>query len=429
MNKIKVIDSIMGSGKTAFVKNKINEEYKEGTSDNKYLFITPYLKQIECIESDLEGNIISETGIIYECPNANFKQPKHLGIGKLEGLHDLILDNQNIATTHALFTHSTNETYELLKVNEYIIVIDEVLQLVDTLAVSVPDYEMLINNNKIKVNEFNELIWLDKKYSGEFSYLKRMCENGLVIESMIKPPKKSKEDEEDNPPIQLLVWNFNPRIFKNYSNDIYILTYLFEGSYMYLYFKTHSIDYDKYTIQNNNIIPYTEDIKEDKEHIKKLINIYDGRLNNVGDKKTALSKSWFKNSNNRLLVKQLQKNITNYLRNINKAKSDDIIWTTFKDYEYKLKGKGYSKSFIQCSEKGSNEYGDRHYIAYCCNRFFNPDDITYFSSNNVTVNDDIWALSEMIQFIWRSAIRNNEEIYLYIPSDRMRNLLINWLEN
>lgn len=35
----------------------------------------------------------------------------------------------------------------------------------------------------------------------------------------------------------------------------------------------------------------------------------------------------------------------------------------------------------------------------------------------------------MVQFIWRSRIRNNEPIHVYIPSARMRNLFIRWLND
>lgn len=42
--------------------------------------------------------------------------------------------------------------------------------------------------------------------------------------------------------------------------------------------------------------------------------------------------------------------------------------------------------------------------------------------------EEQFALSEMIQFIWRSAIRDNKPIKLYIPSVRMRNLLEKWIE-
>jgi len=37
-------------------------------------------------------------------------------------------------------------------------------------------------------------------------------------------------------------------------------------------------------------------------------------------------------------------------------------------------------------------------------------------------------LSEMVQWVWRSAIREGNEIVLYVPSERMRNLFTNWLE-
>ena len=40
----------------------------------------------------------------------------------------------------------------------------------------------------------------------------------------------------------------------------------------------------------------------------------------------------------------------------------------------------------------------------------------------------MYALSEMIQLIFRSGIRNNEDINIYIPSSRIRKLLIDFLE-
>lgn len=411
----------MGSGKSLRVKQMINNDYKDNFSTKKYIFVTPFLKQIE----DKENS----TGVINECPNANFKQPKNFGEGKLENLHNLIINNENIAMTHALFTYATQQTYDLLRINEYVIIIDEVIQLVDTTTLTLKDYEMLVQTNTIKVNEFKEIVWLDKEYDGVFKYLKELCERGTVVESVIKEKHDKNNNKDKEKSIQLLVWNLNPEIFTLHSNDIYILTYLFEGSYMYLYFLNHGIKYDKLTIKNNSIVDFSEYPSCDKTYLKELIHIYDGKLNNIGDYEYALSKSWFDDKKNKPLVRQLQKNVYNFFRNVYPCKSNEIIWTTFKDYKNKLKGKGYTKGFVQCAEKGSNEYGDRKYIAYCCNRFFHPDDIIYFSKRNIAVNDELWALSEMIQFIWRSAIRNNQEIYLYIPSKRMRDIFVNWLEN
>lgn len=410
----------MGSGKTTKIKNLINEEYKQGTSNKKFIFVTPFLKQIE----DKENN----SGIIIDCPKANFKQPKNLGKGKLDSLHKLIIENYNIATTHTLFTYATDQTYDLLRMNEYVIIIDEVIQLVETTAITLNDYEML-QESTIKVNEYKEIVWLDDEYIGLFHYLKSLCKRGTVVESFIKESKKRDKKTKEKTIVQLLVWNLNPEIFKLHTNDIYLLTYLFEGSYMYLYFLNHGIEFEKLTLENNEIVEFKSYPKNDKVHLRELIDIYEGKLNNIGDYEYALSKAWFEDSKNKIFVKQLKKNIYNFFRNMYDCRVDEIIWTTFKDMKDRLKGKGYTNGFVQCAEKGSNEYGERTHIAYCCNRFFHPDDISYFSKKNISVNNDLWALSEMIQFIWRSAIRNNKKIYLYIPSKRMRKLFTDWLYN
>lgn len=57
----------------------------------------------------------------------------------------------------------------------------------------------------------------------------------------------------------------------------------------------------------------------------------------------------------------------------------------------------------------------------------NPYIKQFFLDREVKVNEDVFALSELIQWIWRSRIRNNEPINLYIPSKRMRELLTGWL--
>ncbi|MEG2695893.1 MAG: hypothetical protein RR966_15745, partial [Acinetobacter sp.] len=43
--------------------------------------------------------------------------------------------------------------------------------------------------------------------------------------------------------------------------------------------------------------------------------------------------------------------------------------------------------------------------------------------------EDIFALSEMVQWVWRSAIREGNPINIYVPSSRMRDLLERWLED
>ena len=93
-----------------------------------------------------------------------------------------------------------------------------------------------------------------------------------------------------------------------------------------------------------------------------------------------------------------------------------------------LTGKGYTNGFLSYNIRATNEYRKRTCLAYCVNVFFNPFMKNYFLAYGVEVQEDVYALSEMIQWIWRSAIRDGEEIWVYIAStDRAVTRLLNVL--
>jgi hypothetical protein len=167
--------------------------------------------------------------------------------------------------------------------------------------------------------------------------------------------------------------------------------------------------------------------------LRDKIHILENRkINSIGDGRTALSFSWYRKM--RLLgnegsLPQLRKNISNVFKNIFKATSREVLWTAFKGSTEQLLGKGYSSAFIPYNLRASNEYSSRKYLAYCVNNFPRPWEVKYYREHGVEVDADGYALSILIQWIFRSAIRNNEEVWLYLPSARMRNLLIQWLNN
>jgi hypothetical protein len=51
----------------------------------------------------------------------------------------------------------------------------------------------------------------------------------------------------------------------------------------------------------------------------------------------------------------------------------------------------------------------------------------YLENDKFKYNEDDYALSALLQWIWRSAIRNGKKVKIYIPSPRMRQLLTDWL--
>ena len=42
--------------------------------------------------------------------------------------------------------------------------------------------------------------------------------------------------------------------------------------------------------------------------------------------------------------------------------------------------------------------------------------------------EELYALGEMVQWIYRSQIRRGDPIVIYIPSKRMRDILIGWVD-
>jgi hypothetical protein len=396
----------MGSGKTSAAINLMNND-----TENNYIFITPYLPEVERIKTS--------------CKERKFYEPKVFSkygetFYKIDSLHKLLEDNKNIATTHALFKMSTQETRELIHTGNYILILDEVMEVIKQLEVSPSDVQMLLNEKWI-INNNNQIEWntekenIEGEYTGEFSTVKRLALNKNLILHNGK----------------ILFWNFPADIFKLFK-EVYILTYMFDAQLQKYYYDMNNITYEKYISVNENdsyIFKKNENYsdKEIKAELKEKINIYYGSLNIIGEDKHSLSKSWYDNKKH--LHKKLKNNVTNYFINIMGTKSNFNMWTTFKTFKGKLSGKGYTKGFVSCTARATNEYSHKNTLAYTINRFINPIIKEYFYSYNVSLNDDLFALSELIQWIWRSDIRNNNKINLYIPSSRMRQLLIDWLND
>lgn len=57
-----------------------------------------------------------------------------------------------------------------------------------------------------------------------------------------------------------------------------------------------------------------------------------------------------------------------------------------------------------------------------------PDIKQFVEHYRIEFDDDLFSLSALLQWIWRSRIRDGEPINIFIPSERMRNLLITWIE-
>lgn len=397
---VRIVDEMMGRGKTSAAINFINSS----DDDQKFLFITPYLTEIE--------------RIMKECPRKKFRQPYYLRGRKLEGIKELINNGCNIISTHALFQKFDLEVIDLCRAKNYTLIMDEVTDVIEKYDISDADFKVL-HENFADIDEDTGLLrWkASNDYHGKFAEEKRLCElNSLAYYGG-----------------SIMIWLFPIEAF-NAFRHIYILTYMFKAQLQRYYYDYYHLPYQYIFVKGNSKDTYTfteeKEIVNEEYNYEQLIHIlYDSKLNLIGDRETDLSKAWYERNKNNSSMRQLKNNILNFFVNKRKSKTADNIWTTFKDYKKLLSGKGYGRGFVPLNMRASNDYRNRSSIAYPVNRYINPCIKQFFSKHGVKVDEDAYALSEMLQFIWRSAIRDGKEIWIYVPSVRMRTLLEQWISD
>lgn len=226
----------------------------------------------------------------------------------------------------------------------------------------------------------------------------------------------------------------NPELLRSFD-EVFMLTYLFNGQYQKAYLDYFGFDYRVVGVESDANGYRFSDRPDEPPPLDyhDLIHIVDSpKLNAVGDKTYTLSKSWYdKRGYNNAEIRTLRNGMKKFFQSVQGGGQDTRLWTCYKSDVNKLvdsKTGRFRKNFLQTSARATNEYKDRTDVAYMVNRFADPNIMKFFHAQNITIDADAFALSEMLQWIWRSAIRDDRPINLYIPSKRMRELLINWID-
>ena len=398
-NEVIIVDEMMGSGKSTAAINYINNS----SDDERFIVITPYLDEVK--------------RYVESCKQKNFKEPLKKNGKKITDFKDLIRKGCNIVCTHALFQRFDDEIIDICKALDYTMIMDEVAEVVQEYDITSDDIHMLLSKY-CYTDDDGKLIWREEfnSYHGKFYEVKNLCKlGGLAI-------------VRD----KALMWLFPVEVFKAFKRT-FILTYMFDAQLQRYYYDYYGIKYRYMYVNGDDLSSYhfseTREPRKSKYDYHKLINIIDNyKMNVIGEKSNDLSKEWYKKYKGTALMKQLQNNMINFFRHIRNDNSKDNVWTTFKDYKSCISAKGYTRGFIELNMRATNAFRDRTSVAYPVNRFFNPFIVHFFNDHGVKINEEDYALSEMLQWIWRSAIREGNEIWIYIPSSRMRGLLKKWIE-
>lgn len=444
---ITMVDAPCGAGKTEWAISHMNAHPQES-----FIFVTPYLDEIERIKRG--------TKMAFYAPQ-NFQRVDLLGGDsgaktKLEDFNDLLAAGRNIVTTHATFCNATQETVKIIRDNGYNLILDETVDVLVPLndIVSSPDNrvnkrdaELMSANGLIEVGNDCRVCWtggnlpIDGKERHKFCEIQRHSDNGtlLLIDG------------------KFFIWEFPPEVFEA-MESVTVLTYMPEGSYMGAYLRLHNLEYSKMSVigeygKGFELVPYQVDLKQRKEW-KQLITLY-------SDKKPTdygpLSVTWYRREvEGRKKSEEackLRKGLRRYFETVN-AKANDVMWCCPKDCRDTIAPRGYKitrelsdeekcgksqarleeyideeglRCWVSSSARATNQFSNRHVLAYMLKLSPNPEIAKYFGKQGASFSVDTFALSGLIQWVWRSAIRKGEPITLYLPSPKMLQLFAEWL--
>ncbi|ACN14895.1 hypothetical protein HRM2_17910 [Desulforapulum autotrophicum HRM2] len=400
-----ILEGICGVGKSTRMIKYIRENIEE-----RYLVVLPLLDEIERYQEKL--------------PELTFKVPLENNSTKTEQFKNFLRDKSNILCTHALFSLWDTEIEGLIAEAGYHIIIDEEVGIIESVGINAKVIENLMKLKYISIDSGTGLVTWDYEESG-YDY------NGEKEHQMVISKAKSGSlycfDDK------FFVYELPYRLF--IIGDKYtIMTYLFKGNFMDAYFNSHSI---KYNIKQ--IDP--EEARSIKERARELIEFVPmtANMKNICNKHKR-SKPFSKGFIERMTHKE-RKSFCDGIRNIvykrEKYDIERVMITCFKcfmktDDDKVPKKNMMPRSMYTClvpmNARGSNQWIDRDFVIHMVDHYPEPSLDKYMHArSNGSYNPDIYALSMLVQYIFRSAIRDKKHIKLMICSPRMEKLFKNWL--
>lgn len=431
--KFNIIDSPMGIGKSAALIDLIRFHNRgEDTEPTRFIVFVPTIRE-------RDNRFAAELDL---------KCPKTAPYNK--SILELIRNGGNIVTTHALWSIFNDETLNAFHNSKYkyVAFFDEVPPLfrdvvgagnkLDDQANGVrfgpADVKLMqqtgiisVKNGVIEYNSKCEYAKSDADYK-VFNAVKNLSYSCTLY------PYGNKDGFFTS------IIAFAKRELFSCFKECWFFSYQTYDSMLHKYCALNRIGMEYYHIIDRRIMrnPGGRFIETYPDGIEKL-NILDGKLFNMNGN---LTKRWYSRASKdktQAGLKELKQKFRNAYEFMKArgVRSDTFMFTTFNAYKNLLQSNGRHyptlRRFLPCNTKATNAYRNCTGVAYLCNRYF---DITcsHFladrakEENNpeLKFNDDNYALSELVQFIWRSNVRVKESrqpVYVWIPNQRMRTLL------
>lgn len=420
---VTVIDMPCGTGKTT----KMIAGFKD---DLRYLVVTPLLTEVM--------RVVRNAPVPFYQPEIASAEGDNFDTKK-DAIYHLLCRGKNIVTTHQMYDNLADfERMGLLK--DYEIVIDEVMAIADsTFRTSKASWEKLyIEAGLVTVDPE------DGKITPTTKWDENVEDFGDTLNSRIYKAAKSGRLFHIVDGINIAVL---PDVLMKAGRSLTVYTYKAEGSIMMAYLRKLGLD------------PIHE---RDRELEQQFLNEARGLItvkgiNALNDLNFSYNGQTRTKGNVAKLRKRVPLALSSLVRNplkyvpienimitcaignwyfdkkAPKVDKEGTETTPFKPGPYskgsRMAPQGKNKvraTWVGNTTRGTNSYRHCTHAIYLYDQNLNPNIHAWFGGNN-TISRDDYALTEFIQWLWRTQIRDGKPITVYIPSERMRDLFLDWL--
>ena len=402
--KVEVLDRMMGAGKTNAILQWLQPEMR-------FIFVTPLLSEAE------ERINAVRPDLAVKCPEKlTYKDGDTWKSSKAEDMLLLLSGRENIATTHALLRTCDARHWKLIQQLGYIIVLDEEVSLIEAFRdVSSQDMLWLFDNGHLSRDDGNgKLTFHDASTVQKMKYeeVKEMCGKGMLYSA-----KRSNGFVVSCLPVDVLMC----------AKRVIILTYMFEGSVLERFLSLHGVQWKPFTeVDVADVLPSSVAhlIKPVREQCYKPFY------------KISLTQTGWKNMKP-VGVTTVEKTLTNLFNN------HDALECGFslpKEYVVRLAGsknrlvkphgkvhKEGRETWIYPKCRATNDYSNKKVMVYALDVHPNSAVDAYLTDMGLPVDRDLYALSQLVQWLWRGCIRNGEPMTVAVLAPRMRKLFEKWL--
>ncbi|TKB26069.1 hypothetical protein FCL47_09975 [Desulfopila sp. IMCC35006] len=431
-----VIDAVMGTGKSTYITLKIKAD-----PESRHIVVLPMLtelKRYEKLLQDIEG-LVS----LYE------------GNSKKERFDEALEHAPVILITHALFEkHLNDESFVQVQQGKWKLVMDEVVTAFETVGVTDVDISGLCTLGALTIKEMKPGVDLLQSDPLTFHSFRKADGNlasnthkALLKDALVKDLYRVTADRGSH------YYTFSLQEQRlSVFEEVTILTYPFKDTDLDYWFQIKGIEVEHLELSRRVKTGSLSDFDLQPHSGHYSGNAFKDRIEFL-EPPVVRGKTRYGHWNNHFSAESMRKNfkprkksqegqiIVNELRTLFRNKRgrmvepDDFMFTCLADsmLAFRDSKNGLTKEFISdetfvaFNKRATNGYSHKHHLAYLYNVFPFPPIVKMIEAHGLKYNAERWALYILIQWIWRSAIRNDEKIYLYLPSKRMRKILEDWL--